>query len=374
MMHPILKATLDLGQSVWLDFISRELMNTGQLARLISEGLRGMTSNPTIFQQSISRSNDYDRDIEQGIEREETPQQIFEQIAVTDVTRAADSIRSVYDQSNGADGFVSIEVSPGNAYDPQATIEEVQRLWKSVNRPNIFVKIPGTDAGLPAIKAMLAQGININITLLFSLDLYIKVVEAHLQAMEERVKAGKPVDRIASVASFFVSRVDNSVDKQLQEKGRKDLAGKAAIANAGLAYRHFMEITATDRWRKLEEKGARVQRPLWASTSTKNPEYSDILYVQELIAENTVNTMPPHTLEAFKDHGQPQKSLLKNLEKADKVLEQIANAGIDINQVTFDLIEDGVKKFGESYDHVIAAIEEKSRTKVQAGRGRVAKT
>lgn len=374
MMHPILKATLDLGQSVWLDFISRELMNTGQLARLISEGLRGMTSNPTIFQQSISRSNDYDRDIEQGIEREETPQQIFEHIAVTDVTRAADSIRSVYDQTNGADGFVSIEVSPGNAYDPQATIEEVQRLWKSVNRPNIFVKIPGTDAGLPAIKAMLAQGININITLLFSLDLYKQVAEVHLQAMEERVKAGKPVDRIASVASFFVSRVDNSVDKQLQERGRKDLVGKAAIANACLAYRHFMEITATDRWKKLAAKEVRVQRPLWASTSTKNPEYSDILYVQELIAENTVNTMPPHTLEAFKDHGQPQKSLLKNLEKADKALEQIANAGIDINQVTFDLIADGVKKFGESYDHVMAAIEEKSRTKVEAGRGRVAKT
>jgi transaldolase len=280
------------------------------------------------------------------------------------VSRAADIVRPVFDQTNGADGFVSIEVSPGTAYDTEATIAEARRLWKSVNRPNVMVKIPGTDAGMPAIRAMLAEGLNINITLLFSLEQYRQVVEMHLQAMEERIKAGKPVDRIASVASFFVSRVDNVVDKQLQEKGNRALAGKAAVANACLAYRHFMDVTASDRWTKLAEKGVRVQRPLWASTSTKNPEYSDILYVQELIAQSTVNTMPPKTLDAFKDHGQPQKSLLKNLEQADGILKQIGGFGIDINKVTFDLIEDGVKKFAESYEKVICAIEEKARSKV----------
>jgi len=367
-MHPILKATLDLGQSVWLDFISRELMNKGQLERLMSEGLRGMTSNPTIFQQSIAKSSDYDRDIEQGIARGESAERIFERIAVTDVARAADFIRPVYDQTNGADGFVSIEVSPGNAYDAQATMEEAKRLWKSVNRPNIFVKIPGTDKGMPAIRAMLAEGININITLLFSLAQYRQVVEMHLLAMEERVKSGKPVDHVASVASFFVSRVDSSVDQQLQGKERKDLAGKAAVANACLAYRHFLEITASDRWKKLAEKGVSLQRPLWASTSTKNPEYSDILYVQELIAANTVNTMPPNTLEAFKDHGQPQKSLLRNLEKADQVISDIRQAGVDFDRATFDLIEDGVKKFADSYRQVIAAIEEKSRARTASRR------
>jgi transaldolase len=364
-VHPIIKATLDLGQSVWLDFISRELMDTGKLDRLMSDGVRGMTSNPSIFQQAISEGRDYDADLERGIEREESAAQIFEDIAVADVSRAADIIRPVYDQTNGADGFVSIEVSPGTAYNTEATIAEARRLWESVNRPNVMVKIPGTDAGMPAIRAMLAEGLNINITLLFSLEQYRQVVEMHLQAMEERIKAGKPVEHIASVASFFVSRVDNVVDKQLQDKGNKALAGKAAIANACLAYRHFMEITASDRWRKLAEKGVRVQRPLWASTSTKNPEYSDILYVQELIAENTVNTMPPKTLNAFKDHGQPQRSLLRNLDEADGIIKQIGRLDIDIKKVTFDLIEDGVKKFAESYNQVISAIEEKARGKVQ---------
>ena len=218
-MHPILKATHDLGQSVWLDFISRELMDSGQLSRLMADGLWGMTSNPTIFQQAIAESSAYDPDIEKGLDREQNAAQIFEHIAVADVARAADIIRPIYEQSQGADGYVSIEVSPPTAYDTQATIDEARRLWKSVNRPNVMVKIPGTDAGLPAIRSMLAEGLNINITLLFSLDQYRQVVEMHLQAMEERSKAGKPLERIASVASFFVSRVDNVVDKQLTEKG-----------------------------------------------------------------------------------------------------------------------------------------------------------
>ena len=365
-MHPILKATLDLGQSVWLDFISRELMDAGKLHGLISEGLRGMTSNPSIFQQAIAARDDYDKDIEQGLDRKETPAQIFEHIAVKDVQRACDIVRPVYEQTNGADGFVSIEVSPGTAYDTQKTIEEAARLWSSVNRPNVMVKIPGTDDGLPAIKAMLAEGVNINITLLFSLKQYRQVVEMHMQALEERVAAGASVDRIASVASFFVSRVDNVVDKQLEQKGRMQLAGKAAIANACMAYAHFLDVTGNERWKKLAAKGARVQRPLWASTSTKNPAYSDILYVQELIAADTVNTMPPQTLDAFKDHGQPQKSLLKNLESAEQTLNRLADAGVDMDKVTFDLIEDGVKKFAESYDKVLVAIEEKERQKLSS--------
>jgi transaldolase/glucose-6-phosphate isomerase len=292
-----------------------------------------MTSNPSIFQQSIAASEDYDKDIEQGLDRKATPAQIFEHLAVKDVQRACDIIRPVYEETNGADGFVSIEVSPGTAYDTQQTMEEAARLWASVNRPNVMVKIPGTDHGLPAIKAMLAQGVNINITLLFSLKQY---------------------------------RVDNVVDKQLEQKGRKQLAGKAAVANACMAYGHFLEVAGGERWKKLAARGARVQRPLWASTSTKNPEYSDILYVQELIAADTVNTMPPQTLEAFKDHGQPQKSLLKNLETADKVLHKLAETGIDMDKVTSDLIDDGVKKFAESYDKVLEAIEEKERKKLSA--------
>jgi transaldolase len=366
MMDPILKATLDLGQSVWLDFISRELMDSGTLKRMLADGIRGMTSNPTIFQHAISKGNDYDRDIEQGIEREETGPQIFEHIAVSDVGRAADLIRPVYDESNGTDGFVSIEVSPGNAYETDATIHEVKRLWDSVQRPNIMVKIPGTEPGLPAIRRMLAEGININITLLFSLEQYREVLEAYLQAMEERIEAGKPVERISSVASFFVSRVDSAVDKELSELKRMDLAGKAAIANACLAYRHFQQVNESDRWKKLAAKGANVQRPLWASTSTKDPSYSDILYVQELIAEHTVNTMPPQTIDAYRDHGQPRKSLLDNLKSADDILREIGKAGVDLDKITSALIEEGVKKFADSYDQVIDAIEEKKRAKMSS--------
>ncbi len=365
-MDPILKATLDLGQSVWLDYISRDLMGSGQLRRLVDVGLRGMTSNPTIFQQSISKSKDYDRDIEQALDSKESPAMVFEKIAVRDVQQACDIIRPVYDQSGGADGFVSIEVSPGTAHDTAKTMEEARRLWTSVNRPNVMVKVPGTDAGMPAIKTLLAEGLNINITLLFSIHQYRQVIEMHLQACEQRLAAGQPVERLASVASFFVSRVDNVADKQLADGGHKELCGKAAIANACQAYQHFLDVTGGARWKRIAAQGAGVQRPLWASTSTKNPEYSDILYVQELIAEHTVNTMPLQTLEAFRDHGQPMKSLLRNLETAEATLNRIAEAGVDMDQVTHDLIDDGVKKFAQSYNEVLAAVEEKEKAKAQA--------
>lgn len=362
-MDPILKATLELGQSVWLDYISRELMDSGQLNELIDSGVRGMTSNPTIFQQAISKSADYDRDIEEGLKRGESPAVIFEGIMVRDVQRACDIVRPVYDQSRGVDGYVSIEVSPGTAHDTAQTVAEAHRLWISVNRPNVMVKVPGTDAGMPAIKTLLAEGLNINITLLFSIRQYQQVLEMFLQAMEERLAANQPVERVASVASFFVSRVDNVADKQLEAKGHKELCGKAANANACRAYQHFLDVTGGAQWKRIAGQGARVQRPLWASTSTKNPEYSDVLYVQELIAEHTVNTMPLPTLEAFRDHGRPMKSLLKTLETAEATLKKIAAAGIDMEQVTHDLIDDGVKKFAQSYDQVLEAIEQKAKSK-----------
>jgi transaldolase len=364
MKHPIIQATLDLGQSIWLDFISRQLMDSGQLDRLIDDGLRGMTSNPTIFEQSISKSADYDQDIRDGIVHEWSASEIFEHIAVSDVARACDKLRRVYDESKGADGLVSIEVSPHIANDTAAQVAEARRLWKSVNRPNVMIKIPGTKAGLPAIRTLLAEGLNVNITLMFSVQQYFDVLEAYLSAMEERVNKGLDVSNINSVASYFVSRVDTAGDKQLTEKGHPELCGKAAIANSCLAYRHYLEVSKTPRWTALAAKGVRVQRLLWASTSTKNPAYPDVLYVTELVAKDTVNTLPPATIDAWKDHGQPAPRLLKNLETADATLAQIRDAGVDLEQITSDLIVDGVQKFSASFDTLLSAIENKIRAGV----------
>ena len=282
---------------------------------------------------------------------------------MSDVRRACNALASVYEESSRGDGNVSIEVSPGIAYDTARQKDKAGRLWKSVDRPNLMVKIPGTKAGLPAIRELLAEGLNINITLMFSLQQYKDVLEAYLSALEERAKKGVDVSRILFVASFFVSRVDTVADKQLGDKGHPELQGKAAIANACLAYRHYLEVTASPRWKALSAKGAHVQRLLWASTSTKNPAYLDVLYVQELVAKDTVNTMPPATFEAWKDHGRPELSLLRNLETADRMISQIRAAGVDLDRITEDLIDDGVKKFSQSYDQVIQAIQ----TKVQAG-------
>jgi transaldolase len=359
MGHPVLEATVKLGQSIWLDFINRQLLNSGQLVALIGEGLRGLTSNPTIFEQAISGSADYDSDIREAKARGETPVRTFERIAVADIVRAADALRGVYEGSGGADGFVSLEVSPKLAHDTEATVAEARRLWKLVGRPNLLIKVPGTREGLPAILTLLTEDINVNVTLIFSLRQYRDVLETYLRAVELRLSRNRNVDRVASVASFFVSRVDTAADKQLEAKGRKDLTAKAAIANACVAYRHFMEIVSTERWKKLVAKGARVQRPLWASTSTKNPSYSDILYVHELVAPDTVNTLPLATIEAWKDHGKPEPRLMENLKTADAVLSAIRAAGVDAEKITEDLIEDGVKKFAYSYDQLLAAIEAK---------------
>lgn len=362
MSHPVLDETLQLGQSIWLDFIDRKLMDSGRLNALVGEGLRGMTSNPTIFQQAVSGSSDYDEHVRAGITHGETPMQVFERIAVTDIARAADALHPVYEQSQGADGFVSLEVSPKLAHDTDGTILEARRLWSKVGRPNLMIKVPGTKEGLPAILTLLSEGINVNVTLIFSLDQYRSVLESYTQALELRVRRHQPLDRIASVASFFISRVDTVTDKQLEAKGRSELLAQAAIANACAAYRHFLNKMNEPRWKDLAASGAQVQRPLWASTSTKNPQYSDVLYVHELVAKDSVNTLPPSTLEAWKDHGKPRPQLLENMKNADGILNQIRSAGVNVEQITEDLIEDGVKKFADSFDQLLSAIEFKMKT------------
>lgn len=359
MSHPVLDATLRLGQSIWLDFINRDLLNSGRLQALIGEGLRGMTSNPTIFEQAISGSTDYDADIHTGQAHHENAAQVFERLAVADIVRAADALHRVYEAADGADGFVSLEVSPKLAHDTDGTIVEARRLWSRVGRPNLMIKVPGTPEGLPAVRTLLSEGINVNVTLVFSLEQYRQVLDTYLQAIELRLSREQKVDRIASVASFFVSRVDSATDQQLEAKGRKDLTAKAAIANACAAYRHFLSVISESRWNNLAANGARVQRPLWASTSTKNPAYSDILYVHELMAKDTVNTLPPITLDAWKDHGRPEPRLLENIKTAEGILSQIHASGVDVDRITEDLIEDGVKKFAASYDQLLSAIEKK---------------
>ncbi|MCB1059413.1 MAG: transaldolase [Calditrichaeota bacterium] len=359
MSHPIMKATLDLGQSLWLDYISRELMDSGGLERHVAEGLRGMTSNPTIFEKAVAGSEDYDDDIRKGIASELTANEVFENLAVSDVARACNMLSGVYQDSKTIDGYVSLEVSPTLAHDTKGTVTEALRLWERVNRPNLMIKVPGTVEGQPAILELLTRGINVNVTLLFTFQQYVDVLETYIKALEARHAKGEDLSRIASVASFFVSRIDTVADAQLEKKGRKDLCSKGAIANACMAYKHFQTVTASPRWKKLADAGAQVQRPLWASTSTKNPAYPDTLYVDELIAQHTVNTVPPQTLSAFKDHGKPAANLLKNMESAEKTLTEMKSLGVDIDQIAFDLIEDGVVKFAKSYDDLISAIASK---------------
>ena len=359
----------ELGQSVWLDQLSRALVTTGGLKRLIDEdGLRGVTSNPTIFQKAISGSQDYAEQLEKLARGGSNVSHIYEELVLQDIGNAADVLRSVYDANNGADGFISLEVSPLLANDTKATIEEAKRLFAHLNRPNVMIKVPATPAGLPAVEELLFSGLNINITLIFAVEVYEQVAEAYIKALERRVAAGLPVDRTASVASFFVSRIDSMVDKQLgqlaekatddQQKQRINaLMGKAAIANAKLAYESFKRIFGSDRFAKLKEKGARVQRPLWASTSTKNPAYPDIMYLDTLIGADTVNTVPPATLDAFRDHGTAKPTLETGLDEAHHVFEELKAVGIDMTAVTTKLTEEGVASFSESFDELFEVIE-----------------
>jgi transaldolase len=369
--NPLLRLSA-LGQSVWYDYIRRDLYQSGELARLIAQdGLKGMTSNPTIFEKAVAGGELYDEDIRRAASQGKGPSDIFEALAVEDVRRAADVFRPVYEATGGDDGFVSIEVGPRLALDTQGSIEEARRLWKACERPNVMVKIPGTAPGVPAIRQCFEEGININVTLLFSVPRHREVMEAYLQAMEARAAKGQPVDHIRSVASFFVSRVDTNVDKKLDAIAKagsrseadrakaKALRGKVAIANARLAYQAFREVFGGERFRKLAAKGVAVQRPLWASTSTKDPAYPDLYYVEALVAPDTVDTIPPETFAAYKDHGDPKVRIEEDLDGARAAFAGIAELGIDESAVYQELEDEGIKKFADSFAQLMKAVEGK---------------
>lgn len=350
----------ELGQSIWLDFIDRQLMNTGALQSLIDEdGVRGLTSNPAIFEKAISSSQDYDEDIKRLAGTDHSNEAIFYEVAVTDIQRAADLFAPVYeDKISGADGFVSLEVSPHFALDSEKTIQQARSLWKAVDRPNVMIKIPGTQPCLPAIRQAISEGININVTLLFGLDRYMAVAEAYIAGLEDRLQAGQPIDQLASVASFFISRIDTLVDPMLKERNLSELKGEVAIALAKQAYTIYVQVFASERFKKLADAGAVPQRLLWASTGTKDPAFSDVKYVETLIGPKTVNTVPMDTLNAFRDHGQATLRLTDHDEDAKRVLEQVQQVGIDLSAIAQQLEEEGIQKFNEPYNKLIQAIDQ----------------
>ncbi len=352
----------ELGQSPWYDFITRELLASGELVRLIREdGLKGLTSNPTIFEKAVKSSADYDADIRRLAEAGRSPAAIFEAIAVDDVRAACDAFRPVHDATGGVDGLVSMEVNPELADDTERTVAEAERLWGAIDRPNAMIKIPGTLHGLRAIERCIAAGLNVNVTLLFEVARYEEVMEAFLRGLERRVEEGNPVDHVASVASFFVSRVDTRVDAFLERQGADEaLLHTAAIANAAMAYAAFQRTVRAPRWQKLAARGAKVQRPLWASTSTKDPRLPDTFYVEGLVAPHTVNTLPPDTFAAYRDHGRPEVRIDHAIAGAPAQLQALADAGVDLAHVTQALEVDGVGKFAESYRALLAGIEEKT--------------
>ena len=376
--NPLQKLS-SLGQSVWLDLIRRNMLTPGgEMQKLIEkDGVRGVTSNPAIFEKAINGSSDYDNEIRALGKQGKNTTEIYESLAIDDVGRAADYFRPLYDSTKGGDGFVSIEVSPKLAQDTEGSVAEARRLWKALNRPNIMIKIPGTKAGLPAVRQLLREGINVNITLLFAVERYEEVLEAYVAALEDRAKDGKPIDRIASVASFFLSRIDTLLDPQILKvadaggpKGdlARGLPGTIAVANAKVAYQKYGIVTGTERWKKLAAMGARPQRLLWASTSTKNPKYSDTMYVEPLIGADTVNTMPMETVDAYRDHGKPAARITEDLTDAQRKLVQLKEVGIDLVAATKQLEDEGVKKFVEPFDKLLASIETK-RKAVLAGAG-----
>ena len=362
-----MQALLDLGQSVWLDYLRRGMLSSGELQRLIDDGLRGMTSNPTIFEHAIGGSTDYDEALSQVAASPRTDREIFDLLAVEDVRTAADAFRPSYEASNGADGFVSLEVSPTLARDTAGTVAEARRLWAAVARPNVMIKVPGTREGWPAIERLLTEGINVNITLLFSLEHYRKVAEAYLQALEARRNARQVIDRIASVASFFVSRVDTEVDRRLAAS--VPLRGKVAIANAQLAYAWFRELLDGERWRALATAGAKPQRLLWASTGTKDPAYSDVVYVDSLIGADTINTLPPQTLQLFEDHGTVRETLPGDLAEAQRVMDRLS-AMVDFDDVTRVLEQEGIEKFAQSFEKLLGVIAAKRKALAATARPR----
>jgi len=372
-----LQQLLDYGQSMWLDYIRRDLFTSGKLKHMIAEdGLRGMTSNPAIFEKAIADSSLYDDMLKSLASRKDLDATgRFEQLAIRDIQDAADVLRPVYEQSNFRDGYVSLEVSPYLALKTQDTMDEARRLWKAVNRDNVMIKVPGTAEGLPAIRQLIGEGININITLLFAQEVYEKVAEAYVAGLEDLAKRGGNLKKMASVASFFISRIDTLIDSMLNERLKKttdasqqallsSLLGKVAIANGKLTYQRYQRIFSGPRWEALAAKGAQTQRVLWASTSTKNPKYRDVIYVEELIGPDTVNTMPLATIDAFRDHGQLRNSLTEDVAGAQKVMDDLARAGIAIKEVTDKLTEDGVKLFADAFDKLLAAVEKNTQSKV----------
>ncbi len=349
------------GQSVWLDYIRRDLITSGELQHLVSQGVSGLTSNPTIFQKAIAGSADYNASLHRLLETDPRADvtALYEALAFEDIRLAADILRPVYEATDGADGFVSLEVSPHLAHDTAGTIAEARRLWQAVDRPNLMIKVPATPEGIPAIEALIAEGIHVNVTLIFALAHYEAAAHAYIRGLE-RAPAPR---RAASVASFFVSRVDTAVDRALEAIGTPEalaLRGRTAVANAKVAYRRFQEIFGGESFAALRRQGARVQRPLWASTSTKNPAYSDVLYVEELIGPDTVNTLPPHTLEAFLDHGQVRgNTVQEGVDEAEATLARLADLGVDLGAITEQLQVEGVAAFAASYDRLLATLEEK---------------
>ncbi len=371
-----LKELLNFGQSMWLDYIRRDLFTTGKLNQMIEDdGLRGMTSNPSIFEKAIGDSSLYDDILESLSKRKDLDATArYEQIAIRDIQEAADALRRVYESSNYRDGYVSLEVSPYLALKTQETLAEARRLWKAVDRENVMIKVPGTAEGIPAIRELIGEGININVTLLFAQEVYEKVAEAYVAGVEEYASRRGNLKKMASVASFFISRIDTLVDSKLNEKLKgtsdanqqsliKGLLGKVAIANAKLTYKKYQEIFSTPRWQALAAKGAQTQRVLWASTSTKNPNYRDVVYVEELIGPDTVNTMPPATVEAFRDHGKLRNSLTEDVPGAKKTMDDLERAGISMKEVTDRLTQEGVKLFADAFDKLLAAVEKNSQSK-----------
>ncbi|MDA1036359.1 MAG: transaldolase [Chloroflexi bacterium] len=351
----------ELGQSTWLDFIQRSTLTTGSLGELVRAGITGITSNPTIFEKAVTGSNDYDSALVELSKQGKTPEEIFEALALEDIQGAADILRGVYDETDGADGYASLEVPPDLAHDTERTIAEATRLSSLLNRPNVMIKVPGTPAGILAVRALIRGGINVNVTLIFSADTYARVIDAYIGGLEDRAAEGNDVAHVASVASFFVSRIDTAVDAQLRASGGNaaTLTGTAAIANARNAYAMFEREFGGERFASLATKGARPQRPLWASTGTKDPALPDTLYVDQLIGPHTVNTVPPATLDAVLDHGTSRNTLEGTAPQARAALDAIAAAGVDLNQVTDKLLADGVAAFAKSFDDLKTGIEAK---------------
>ncbi|NEO60597.1 MAG: transaldolase [Moorea sp. SIO4G2] len=371
--NPIFQIEKNYGQSIWMDNLSRTLIESGELKELIkTRGICGITSNPAIFEKAIAGNAIYDTDIEAGIRAEKSVMEIYETLVFEDISNACDIFKPVYDQTNGLDGYVSIEVPPTIAKDTQSTISEAQRYYEAIGRENVMIKIPGTPEGLPAVEQAISEGINVNVTLLFSVESYVETFWAYIRGLEKRAAEGKDISKIASVASFFLSRIDTKVDAKLEEKSAasddpnvteklKGIEGKVAIANAKVAYQKYKEIIQSDRWKALSAKGAQVQRLLWASTSTKNPAYSDVMYVDELIGPNTVNTLPPNTIEACADHCSPESRIETGVEEAYQTINSLNDPDVNINlsQVMDELLDEGIVKFVKPFDSLISSLESK---------------